>query len=70
LELEVVVALLEEETLMSSSSHRLMVMWRMLVIWVCDQWKMKKWLRWIENLVIRLGLEMEALVDAIEVYGG
>ncbi|GJX77787.1 hypothetical protein Tco_0324598, partial [Tanacetum coccineum] len=51
--------------------------WRMLVIWVCDQWRMKKWLWWMEflrvhlgHLVIRLGLEMEALVDAIEVYGG
>ncbi|GKB80435.1 hypothetical protein Tco_0947330, partial [Tanacetum coccineum] len=76
-ELEVVEVLLEEETLMSSSSHGLMVMWRMLVIWVCNQWRMKKWLRWMEflrvhlgHLVIRLGLEMEALVDAMEVYGG
>ncbi|GJU05012.1 hypothetical protein Tco_1121442 [Tanacetum coccineum] len=77
LELEVVEVLLEEETLMSSSNHWLMVMWRRLVIWVCNQWRMKKWLQWMEflrvhlgHLVIRLGLEIEALVDAMEVYGG
>ncbi|GJV20485.1 hypothetical protein Tco_1369505 [Tanacetum coccineum] len=77
-ELEVVDVLLEEETLVSSSSHGLMVMWRMLVIWVCNQWRMEKWLRWKEflrvhlgHLVIRLeGLEMEALVDAMEVDNG
>ncbi|GKE50384.1 hypothetical protein Tco_1481642, partial [Tanacetum coccineum] len=67
-ELEVVEVLLEEETLMSSSSHGLMVMWRMLVIWVCDQWRVKKWLWWMEflrvhlrHLVIKLGnLEKES----------
>ncbi|GJT66354.1 hypothetical protein Tco_1017834 [Tanacetum coccineum] len=77
LELEVVEVLLEEETLVSSSSHWLMGIWKRLVIWVCNQWRMRKWLRWMEflrvhlgHLVIRLGLEMEALVDAMEVYGG
>nr|GFA88208.1 hypothetical protein [Tanacetum cinerariifolium] len=76
-ELEVVKVLLEEKTLMSSSRHRLMVRWRMLVIWVCDQWRIKKWLWWMEflrvrlgNLVIRLALEMKALVDAMKVYSG
>ncbi|GJV89685.1 retrovirus-related pol polyprotein from transposon TNT 1-94 [Tanacetum coccineum] len=49
LELEAVEELLEEEMLVSSSNHWLMVMWRKLVIW-------------------KLG--MEALVDAMEVYGG
>nr|GEX53458.1 hypothetical protein [Tanacetum cinerariifolium]GEZ40744.1 hypothetical protein [Tanacetum cinerariifolium] len=75
--MKVVVALLEEETLMSLISHGLMVMWRMLVFCVCDHWRMKKWLWWMEffrvhlgHLVIRLGLEMEALVDAMEVYDG
>ncbi|GJZ60838.1 hypothetical protein Tco_0616654 [Tanacetum coccineum] len=72
--LEVVEVLLEEETLVSLNSHWLMGMWKRLVIWVCNQWRMRKWLRWMEflrvhlgHLVIRLGLEMEALVDAMEV---
>nr|GEU61622.1 hypothetical protein [Tanacetum cinerariifolium] len=76
LKLEVVEVLLEEETLVSSSNNWLIVMWRRLVIWVCNQWRMKKWLCMeflkvhLGHLVIRLGLEMEALVDDMEVYGG
>ncbi|GJR89678.1 hypothetical protein Tco_0213689 [Tanacetum coccineum] len=48
---EVVEELLEEEMLVSSSNHWLMVMWRRLVIWVCSQWRMKSGERELRKVV-------------------
>ncbi|GJV62183.1 hypothetical protein Tco_1468283 [Tanacetum coccineum] len=73
LELEVVEELLEEEMLVSSSNYWLMLIWMRLVIWVCSQWRMRKCLLVngvFEGALGTLGLEVKALVDAMEVYDG
>ncbi|GJY60156.1 hypothetical protein Tco_0460813 [Tanacetum coccineum] len=68
LELEVVEKLLEEGMLVSSSNHWVKVLRMRLEIWVCSQWRMKNGV--LEGALGALALEMEALVDAMEVYGG
>ncbi|GKB55961.1 RNA-directed DNA polymerase, eukaryota, reverse transcriptase zinc-binding domain protein [Tanacetum coccineum] len=67
-QLEVVEKLLEEEMLVGSSNHWVKVMLMRLVIWVCSQLRMKKYL-W--SVVFGLeALEIEALVDVMDVDNG